>query len=103
MSIDFTGQHRIRIGGQDSPLYDFVVHPVPAATIPPAGIALGVEEAMRAAGPPPPQSYSVETVTFGCTSTLEHDKSYDYFSPQNQQRQLKILNETHRLYRGVFQ
>ena len=104
MALDFTNQDRIRIDGQDFPLYGFTVHyPAPAVTIPPAGIAPGVEEAMRAAGPPQPESYSFETVTFGCDLTLKPGDIYEYISSDNQHRQLKILSGSHRGYRGVLQ
>ncbi len=103
MATDLTSQHRIRINGQDYHLNDFKVHPAPPATITPAGIFPGVEEALRADGPPQPERYSFDTVTFGCDLTLEPGKSYDYSSPENQNRGLTILSGSLHKYRGVLQ
>jgi hypothetical protein len=100
MALDFTGQHRIRIGEQDYALHGFTVVP---AYIQPAGIAPGVQEAMRAAGPPQPQNYSFETVSFSCDITLDSGATYDYGSADNQPQKLKILSATHPKYRGVLQ
>jgi hypothetical protein len=100
MAIDFPGQHRVRINGQYYPLYNFAVIP---PYIPPAGVAPGVEEAMRAESPPQsPVSY-YETVAFGCDLTLIVGQIYDHFSPENQQRRIKILTAEKQKYRGVFQ
>ena len=100
MALDFTNQHRIQIDGQDYPLYGFTVVP---AYIQPAGIAPGVQEAMQAFGPPQPQNYFFETVSFGCDLSLDSGKTYNYLSADNQQRPVKILTADQRKYRGVLQ
>ena len=100
MALDFTNQHRIRIDGQDYPLHGFTVIP---PYIQPAGIAPGVQVAMQASGPPQPQNYFFETVSFSCDLTLDGDTPYDYYSAANQPQKLKILTADLPKYRGVLQ
>src|SRR5436309_12117520 len=99
MAIYFTGQQRIRNGGQDYPLHGFTVVP---AHVRPAGLAPEAEDAMRASGPPQPPVFYFETVTFSSEASFTVGETYDYISSDDKHGNLKILTADKMKYRGVL-